>query len=64
MSYLQVVCEQHRLVEQHLSKFTHPDSDVDSEVRLCLNLQNMFHSLYISQAVLIPDPEMILRLLL
>jgi hypothetical protein len=33
ISYLQVMCEQHRLVEQHLSKFTHPDSEAIEEVR-------------------------------
>eukprot|EP00967_Tisochrysis_lutea_P106292 scaffold162879_cov17-Tisochrysis_lutea.AAC.2 len=29
ISYLQVVCEQHRLVERHLSRFTHPDTGAD-----------------------------------
>lgn len=38
MSYLQVVCEQHRLVEQHLGKFAHPDVDEEpEEVRARVN---------------------------
>ena len=27
MSYLQVICEQHRLVEQHLDKFAAPATE-------------------------------------
>ena len=30
MSYLQVICEQHKLVESHLSKFGNPDPDSSS----------------------------------
>lgn len=34
MSYLQVICEQHRLVEQHLDKFAAPAADgLDTKVR-------------------------------
>lgn len=31
MSYLQVICEQHRLVEQHLDKFTAPPASAEGE---------------------------------
>jgi hypothetical protein len=31
MSYLQVICEQHRLVEQHLDMFANPPGDAATQ---------------------------------